>query len=464
MHPSDRIVVFQLEGDHRLEASFFGSSANVSLLRADNTVVESFKRNKEKTDHPSIPSSPRKGGTRSISLPYDSDMLTLAAGEDESVSVVLKRHFSHLGPVLVREILFRSSLAGTTHWGKITDGEKTLLSMSLKEVGNELGNIRPRIYTLPDGGPEFAIIPLKQHEDCREERFEDIHDAIRAFMGKEHSTRNRENKHDLMEKRLKTILEKASRTAEAMEQDRASSERPMEYERFGKLILANLAVIKQGMDHITLSAEGTAVSIPLQRELTPAANAQRYFEKAKRSRTARKQTGERLTSITERIVLLRSLLDELSSQSDFSAFLEGRSKDLEILGLSEKQAAVAELPFRVYHVEGGFEVWAGKNSKSNDELTMKHARPNDLWFHARGAGGSHVILRVSTAKGEPGKRARRQAASVAAFFSKMKGAKMVPVAMTQRKYVRKPKGAPPGTVIIEREEVIITEPRLPEEK
>jgi predicted ribosome quality control (RQC) complex YloA/Tae2 family protein len=69
---------------------------------------------------------------------------------------------------------------------------------------------------------------------------------------------------------------------------------------------------------------------------------------------------------------------------------------------------------------------------------------------------------VNSAKGEPGKKARTQAAGIAAWFSKLKGSKLVPVAMTQRKYVRKPKGAPPGTVVIEREEVIITAPALPE--
>ena len=65
-------------------------------------------------------------------------------------------------------------------------------------------------------------------------------------------------------------------------------------------------------------------------------------------------------------------------------------------------------------------------------------------------------------KGEPGKKAKEQAASIAAYYSKMKTAKMVPVAMTEKKYVRKPKGAPAGTVMLEREKVIFAEPRLPE--
>ena len=108
-------------------------------------------------------------------------------------------------------------------------------------------------------------------------------------------------------------------------------------------------------------------------------------------------------------------------------------------------------------------MWAGKSSQNNDLLTMKHARPNDLWFHARGSGGSHVVLKSGSGKGEISKRAIEEAASIAAYYSKMKNASTVPVAMTERKYVRKPKGAPPGTVTLEREKVLFVEPRLPEQ-
>ena len=97
-------------------------------------------------------------------------------------------------------------------------------------------------------------------------------------------------------------------------------------------------------------------------------------------------------------------------------------------------------------------------------LTTKYARPNDLWFHARGSGGSHVVLRMGTGKGEISRKAREQAASIAAYYSKMKNAKLVPVAMTQRKYVHKRKGSPAGTVTVDRETVIMVPPQLPEQK
>jgi len=155
-------------------------------------------------------------------------------------------------------------------------------------------------------------------------------------------------------------------------------------------------------------------------------------------------------------------VETIHTKEELKKFVSERAKDLDQFGIGEKAEEREQLPFRIFTVDGGFEVWAGKSSRNNDELTMKYAKPNDLWFHARGASGSHVILKTNTGNGEPGKKAREQAAGIAAYYSKMKNAKMVPVAMTEKKYVRKPKGAPPGTVTLEREKVIFAEPALPQ--
>jgi predicted ribosome quality control (RQC) complex YloA/Tae2 family protein len=140
-----------------------------------------------------------------------------------------------------------------------------------------------------------------------------------------------------------------------------------------------------------------------------------------------------------------------------------RRVDRASLGLSAPEGGREPVPFRVFVVDGGFEVWAGKNSTNNDLLTLRFARPKDLWFHARGAGGSHVVLRTASAPGEPSKRAREQAAAIAAYYSRMRNASLVPVTVTEKKYVRKPRNAPPGTVQVERESVLFAAPRLPEQ-
>uniref|UniRef100_UPI003568162F NFACT RNA binding domain-containing protein n=1 Tax=Fodinibius sp. TaxID=1872440 RepID=UPI003568162F len=89
------------------------------------------------------------------------------------------------------------------------------------------------------------------------------------------------------------------------------------------------------------------------------------------------------------------------------------------------------------------------------------AHKEDIWLHARGVGGSHVVIRMGNQKDYPPKRVILQAAGYAAFYSKARGMKTAPVMYTKRKYVRKPKGSPPGSVVLEREEVEMVPPVNP---
>ena len=106
-------------------------------------------------------------------------------------------------------------------------------------------------------------------------------------------------------------------------------------------------------------------------------------------------------------------------------------------------------------------MWVGKSSANNDLLTMKYAKPNDLWFHVRGASGSHTVLKVHGRDHPPSKEAVRQAAAIAAYYSKMRNAGNVPVAYCERKYVFKRKGLKEGAVFMEHEKVVFVKPALP---
>jgi predicted ribosome quality control (RQC) complex YloA/Tae2 family protein len=119
--------------------------------------------------------------------------------------------------------------------------------------------------------------------------------------------------------------------------------------------------------------------------------------------------------------------------------------------------------FRIFKLPDGYEVWVGKDSKANDLLSMKYTAQNDLWFHVRGTSGSHTVLKTPEGAGIIPKEYIKTAASVAAYYSKAKNAKIISVAYTQAKNVQKYKGAESGSVVIKGEKVIKVEPRLPEE-
>ena len=130
----------------------------------------------------------------------------------------------------------------------------------------------------------------------------------------------------------------------------------------------------------------------------------------------------------------------------------------------DKSDKKEKIPFRVIIVDAGFEVWAGKSSENNDLLSTEYCAPNDLWFHARGSGGSHVVLKENASLGDFTKKSIEHAAQIAAYYSKQRNASKVSVAFTLAKFVKKPSGVPSGTVYIQFENIVKVKPCLPENK
>jgi hypothetical protein len=126
-------------------------------------------------------------------------------------------------------------------------------------------------------------------------------------------------------------------------------------------------------------------------------------------------------------------------------------------GAPRPRAAAPAPRYRTYRSSGGIEIWVGRGAASNDELTFHASSPDDVWLHARGAAGAHVILRWQRDAAPP-KRDLEEAAVLAAWHSKARGSTVVPVDWTRRKYVRKPRGAAPGAVVVQRSETVFVRP------
>ena len=116
---------------------------------------------------------------------------------------------------------------------------------------------------------------------------------------------------------------------------------------------------------------------------------------------------------------------------------------------------------RRYRTSTGWSVWAGRNNRENDLLTHKLAAQNDVWFHAHGYAGSHVVLRRDGRKEEPSGRTLEEAAAVAAYWSKGRTANKVAVVYTLAKFVSKPRCGAPGLAVMKREKTIMVRPALP---
>ena len=158
-----------------------------------------------------------------------------------------------------------------------------------------------------------------------------------------------------------------------------------------------------------------------------------------------KKTLEELLAATENIVTVK----------EARRFIEQHS------GLLGKSGALASnnkrllLPFRIIQLSQTATVLVGKNAANNELLTFSHARPNDIWLHARGSAGSHCVLKGATLQHL---KEIKKAAEVAAWYSAAKHSELVPVMYTLKKYVRRGKNLPSGQVLVERDEVVIVRP------
>jgi len=122
-----------------------------------------------------------------------------------------------------------------------------------------------------------------------------------------------------------------------------------------------------------------------------------------------------------------------------------------------------KLMFRHFMIENKYHIFVGKDGRNNDLLTTKFAKQNDFWFHARSVSGSHVVLRVENTKEVIPKNILMKTASVAAFYSKAKTSKLVPVTYTLKKYVNKNARHEVGQVTVTKENVLLVKPEIPKD-
>lgn len=228
------------------------------------------------------------------------------------------------------------------------------------------------------------------------------------------------------------------------------------YKIWADLLMANLHGIQQGSERVSLPDfyhDNRPTEIKLKRDLSPQKNAAIFYKKAKNQQIEIDHLQKLLSIRQAEKKSLEEQLDRIEATTDLKA-LRSFTSELKLNTEKEKQAPL--LPYREVEFNG-YKIWIGKNAQSNDTLTLKYGYKEDLWLHAKDVSGSHVLIKYQSGKVFP-KDVIERAAQLAAYYSKRKNESLCPVAMTSRKYVRKRKGDPPGTVIVEREEVIMVEP------
>jgi len=183
-------------------------------------------------------------------------------------------------------------------------------------------------------------------------------------------------------------------------------------------------------------------------------NATALYAKARDAEHAARRREQRIPELQRR-------MDDLSSERSRIAAAVSLSDLPKHPPAMDNQQKARTPVFREFRLDDTHTLYVGRSAANNDELTMKFARQQDWWMHVRGASGSHAVLRGVSGPKIP-KQILETAAAITAYYSQARNASYVPVVYTQRKYVRKPKGANVGAVVIDREQTVMVRPSLPE--
>lgn len=222
---------------------------------------------------------------------------------------------------------------------------------------------------------------------------------------------------------------------------------------YGELLTANLHSLKSGTDTAAVdnyyADPVERIAIPLDRQLTPGENAQRYYKKYQKLKAARDMAIVQREQTLSELNYLEGQLDNLTkctAENELSELIEELKEQGYIKrdkGGKKKMKLAASKPMHFVSSTGA-DIYVGKNNRQNDDLTLRFASPNDIWMHTKNIPGSHVIVKGAS---EQDTATMTEAALLAAYYSRARGSENVAVDYTPRKYVKKPAGAKPGMVI-----------------
>jgi hypothetical protein len=267
-----------------------------------------------------------------------------------------------------------------------------------------------------------------------------------------------ESELEAADRRLRSVLE-------GLQDDTKSLHRADQYETTGHILMAYSYLSIPDCDSVELEDifnPPSKVTVKVKKGVSFSENAQLYYQKAKNTRKTLEANKERLVETMGKIKQLQTLSErftEVDGPRTFDRWLKSNERALSTLMPSRQLGVGSGKPWRSLNI-GKYDVWIGKSAAGNDEL-LQASHKEDIWFHARHVSGSHVVIRMARHAGFPTDEVIQEVASWAAWFSKAKTAGMVPVVYTKRKHVRKPKGAAPGSVLVDKEQVCLVEPVKP---
>ena len=469
----DRILNIYVEslnelGDYsvkKLVLEIMGRHSNIILTDENNTILDCIKHIGHDTSsvREVLPGReytlpPSQGKINTLELDNNDFNEVLENNPSFEIQSVIYKNYTGISPIAASEICYRANVNGSTPVEALTDIQKEIVFNKFAELVEDIKANRfyPESITNEKGKTiDFSPIEMTQFNGLEIKKYTSISELIESFYANRDFAYRIGQKTQDLRKLITQNIERCIRKKDIQMQTLRSIKNRDELRLKGELLTANIYSIKKGMTTVELpnyySENQELVAIELDSNKTPSENAQKYYKAYNKAKRTFEALKDQIKSNDEELAYLESVLTSVNNCTDEQDVKEIR-RELREEGYVKKvknqkdKSKKHSVPLH-FISQDGFDIYVGKNNIQNDELTLKFARPRDIWMHTKNIPGYHVII-VANGQTIPD-TTLNEGAMLSAFYSKAKNSSKVPVDYTEKKNVKKPNGSKPGFVIYE---------------
>ncbi len=467
---NDRVIKIDFDAwddfSEKIEKSLIveimGRHSNIILLDNENIIIDSIKRVSESMSRvrqvlPHLPyeyiKDENKIDPSTATLEDISEKFNHSEG-NKSVENVVFNALTGFSKNMGTEISLRANIDSTRPFSSLENFEKDNLIKSSMELIREINENEFSYKSYLDGDRivDFHVLNLINLEGLDSLEFKTPSEMLDAVYSKRDKDDRLGQKGTALKKIVASKLSKDKSKISNLKKDLLEAENREQYRIFGDLLSANFHKVKPGQKEITLqnfySEDLEDVLIPLDEKISAPINAQRFYKKYGKLKTAENILNEQIKDTQNEIDYLESVLSTIELTEDVSALDEIKDELIEQgyikRSSQKKKKSKMEIPNYLEMEKDGFNIFIGRNNRENDLLTHKIARRDDIWLHAQGIPGSHVIIKTE-GKDVP-EEVIKYAAQLAAYNSKGRNSGSIEVDYTQKQNVKRSPANKPGLV------------------
>ena len=469
----ERIIRIELEhldelGDVRrktLIIEIMGKHSNIILVDDQERIIDSIKHvsGMISSVREVIPGRDYFVATQNKKNPLLADSEDFLGSEEVShidIHKALYTEYTGISPWMAGEIIENAKVDGRIPVCELEKADKAKVYEAFAHIMYcvKTGGYRPYIYYENGEPKEYTVIDSPHCIGGR-----DL-DSVSMLLATYYAEKNliikiRQHSGDLR-RIVQNLIERDSKKCDLWIKQLKDAEAMETYKLYGELLTAYCYNIEKGREATVLNYyNNETVTIALDENKSISDNAKRYYEKYNKLKRTKEAVANMLEKTDAELMHLKSIMNSLDIARSETDLIEIKQELVDCGFIrrhgNEKIRKVNSKPFH-YISSDGFDIYVGKNNYQNDALTFKFAVGQDMWFHAKKAPGSHVI--VKTNGKELPDRTYEEAAALAAFYSSIKNQSKPEIDYTLKKNVKKPSGAAPGFVVYYTNYSMIAEP------